>query len=264
MQLSLDAACGCDIGKVRTNNEDNFYFNGETLEMENPGLVSPFHRRFNQNTIFFGIFDGMGGAEDGQVAAFLAARSFRRDCQGIKNTEMLSESFFFRAVEHMNDSVYLEAGQKKNNMGSTAVLLGFCADALYVCNVGDSRAYRLRDDRLVQITIDHVETIPPYLKGSRRRKARLSQCIGISPDELRLDPYIMQGIAKRGDIYLLCSDGLTDMVDDSLIAEILNSGEDACICVQRLVQTALDRGGRDNTTAIVVKVLDISEDSNEN
>jgi protein phosphatase len=264
MPLCLDAACDCNIGKIRTNNEDNFYFNGETLEMENPGLVSPLHRHFDRNTVCFGVFDGMGGAEDGQIASFIAARSFQKDCQSIENIEMLSESFFCRTVEHMNDLVCLEAETKKSNMGCTAVMLGFCMDALYVCHVGDSRVYRHRDNRMVQITLDHVEALPPFMQKSRNRKPHLSQCIGISPDELKLDPYIMQGIAKPGDIYLLCSDGLTDMVDDSLIEEILSAGENAYVCVKRLVRTALENGGRDNTTVIVVKVLDISEDNNEN
>jgi len=242
------------MGRVRTNNEDNFCFGGVTLEQENPGLVAPLSALLHEESICFGVFDGMGGAADGQVASYLSAQAFRRDGLSLENGGEVDEDFFLAAVEHMNTQVVREAERRNNNMGSTAVMLGLRGDTVYVCNVGDSRAYRLREDRLAQITMDHVEELTPAMTAGGR-KARLSQCIGIPPEEMTLEPYIARGTAREGDIFLLCSDGVTDMLADGEIGAILRSGQSALDCVERLVDGALRRGGRDNTTAIVIRVL---------
>lgn len=248
MRFELEAACGSSIGRLRTNNEDNFFFGGETLAQENDGCRPPLFARFPSDAVCFGVFDGMGGADDGQVASWLAAQSFRMDQRDAAADEQLSEDFFRGAVEHMNTAVCAEAAARRNHMGTTAVMLGFCMDRAFVCNVGDSRAYRLREGRFSQLSMDHVS-----LRMYTRRKPPLSQCIGLPPEELLIEPYIAELGVLAGDVYLLCSDGLTDMVPEDAIAEILTES-DAGECVKRLIQTAEENGGRDNITVIVVKV----------
>lgn len=259
MQFCLEAACGCNTGRIRKKNEDNYYFDSQILPLDNNGLTIPMYKRFEQDVVCFAVFDGMGGHADGHVASYLSANVFKHDCEKMEQGGMLSETFFTRAIVHMNESVCVEAQKLKNNMGSTAVIIGFCDDMLYICNVGDSRAYRYRKNRLLQITMDHVEDIPPFMRSSKRNKPRLSQCIGISPEELTIEPYVAQGMIKADDIFLLSSDGLTDMVTEEEIGKILSSGRDAGVCVQMLIDKALEHGGRDNVTVIVVRVQEIKE-----
>ena len=255
MAFMLDAACGCNIGKLRTNNEDNCYFNGQTLPENNPGIPGLWHGCFREETVCFGVFDGMGGEEDGQLASFLAAQSFASDCRQTNAGAIRSGSLFMHAVTNMNIAVYSEAERRGNKMGTTAVLMGVCSGTAIFCNVGDSRAYRFRDGRLMQISKDHLETFLPFARGVRVRKARLSQCIGISPEELALEPHYVRDVLRDGDRYLLCSDGLTDMLSADAIRAVLEENSDVCAAVQRLIECALENGGKDNVTALLVKAI---------
>lgn len=254
MDFYLEASCGCNVGRLRKNNEDNFYFNGQILPQENKGIDIPMCQRVNQETVCYAVFDGMGGEADGQIASYLAANTFQKDCESIERGGLLSESFFSSVVNHMNNAVYLKAEQLNNHMGTTAAMIGFCEDSIYLCNIGDSRIYRFRQGRLTQISMDHTESIPPFLRNSANRKPRLSQCIGISPEELVLEPYIAQGSAKMDDIYVISSDGMTDMLSEQEILNILNNTENVVTCVEKLIDKSLMNGGKDNVTVIVIKV----------
>ena len=256
MQFELEAACLCDMGRIRKNNEDNFYFDRQILDEDNAGLNEPLCLHASEGAVCFAVFDGMGGHADGQTAAHLAARVFQRDCIPVERSKMLSETFFSTAVRHMNDTVCIEAERLNNNMGTTAVILGFCEESVYLCNVGDSRAYRFRQGQMTQISIDHTEVIPPFLRTARHKKPRLSQCIGISSEELLLEPYLAQGAIESGDVFLLCSDGLSDMVMPDEISRVLGSGQNADECVRALIELALSHGGKDNITVIVIRVLE--------
>lgn len=255
MKFHLEAACGSNVGKIRQNNEDNLYFDGETLTLEHDGSVAFRHGTFGKLPVCFGVFDGMGGVEDGQVASFLAARSFAADCGGLDAGQPLTEAFFENAVTRMNESVCVEADVRGNHMGTTAVMAGFSGNRVYICSVGDSRAYRLRGGRLTQISVDHVEKLPPAPANMRRRKPRLTQCIGIPADELRLEPFLFSDSPKKGDVYLLCSDGLTDLVPDFELRLLLTGKGDVRTKAEILINRALAVGGRDNITLVLIQVL---------
>lgn len=254
MHFILEAACGSDVGKIRQNNEDNYFFDNKVREIDDSEFIKPVCKTFDGDAVCFGVFDGLGGADDGQIASYLAANVLKNDFEHVENTGMMSEAFFNNSVVHMNEKVCVEASGRKNKMGTTFVGACFCENRVYLCNVGDSRAYRLRDDALVQISKDHVEEIPPFMRGKRGVKAPLSQCIGTPVEELLIEPYVVQGEVKKGDIYLFCSDGITDMLTDEQIYTILTKCKDSDISVQMLINTALSHGGKDNATAIVVEV----------
>lgn len=257
MGLIINAACGSEIGYIRSNNEDNCYFNGYYLEENNKGISPPWFQCFQSGTMCFGVFDGMGGIDDGQTASYLAVKSFASDCRVIGENGLLSESFFSGAISHMNTAVNYEANHRKTKMGTTAVLAGFCDDKMYVCNVGDSRIYRFRNGVLTQLSIDHIEAIPPFLKEKKHIKARLNQCIGLPQDEIILEPYIATGVIQANDIYLLCSDGLTDMLSNLQIRQIIAEIKDVGVAVNCLIKAALEAGGRDNITVVVLQVVDL-------
>ena len=91
--------------------------------------------------------------------------------------------------------------------------------------------------------------------GKSTKKAPLTQHLGINPEDFLIEPYIAKGELKRGDQYLLCSDGLTDMLTNLEIDEIMSSTDTAGDCVQKLIDAALEKGGKDNVTAIVCRIF---------
>lgn len=249
MGYLVQAACGCHTGKIRKNNEDNFFFDGRCLEQENNGLKHPVCMEADlKNGFCVAVFDGMGGENFGEQASFAAARRMQFIERKFADFFLPERKYLERLTAQLNEAVVEEQqNMRTERMGSTMVCLYFSGKRVYVCNVGDSRAYRLRDGEFLQLSKDHIETIP----GREAKKAPLTQHLGINPDEMQIDPYIARGELKQGDMYLLCSDGLTDMLTNFEISDIMLNSADAESCVQELIQAALEHGGRDNITAIV-------------
>jgi len=254
LKLEIEAAFDSDVGRHRDRNEDNCYFDGAVMKLEHEGPPAPLYKAFEPDGVFFAIFDGMGGVEGGELASYLAGRVFQEACTGTAHRAMLSETFFHQAVKKMNDAVCAEARQRGNQMGTTFVSFAFCEETVWVCNVGDSRAYRLRDGELTQLSTDDVG----YAVRAGKRKAGLTQCIGAPAMQLQPEAHLLAGRTRAGDVYLLCSDGLTDMVPLEQIAAVLRSTENAATCAQKLVDHALDLGGHDNVTVIVMRVTEIT------
>lgn len=253
MKFTIEAACGCHTGKVRKNNEDNFYFDGKCLEQEHSGLKYPACMESSlKGGLSFAVFDGMGGENFGEIASYAAARQMQLTERTLADFFIPERKYLERVIEQLNDAVV--NAQKEmctDRMGATMVSLYFSGRYVYVCNLGDSRAYRLRDGEFLQISEDHVEKLP----GREHRKAPLTQYLGFNIEEIQLEPYIAKGELKKGDVYVLCSDGLTDMLTNFEISDILLKSRDMESCVQQLIQSALDCGGRDNITAIVCRVI---------
>lgn len=252
MLFSIESACLCNTGKIRKNNEDNFYFDGRCLEADNKGLKHPvMMRKVLRREQFVAVFDGMGGENYGELAAFAAASCMQTTALKLNSFFVPEKKFLNDMCECLNEAVVEKAKELcTDRMGTTMVALCFSLDYVYVCNVGDSRAYRLRDGEFLQVSKDHVEK----REGKNEKKAPLTQHLGIDPEEFLIEPYIAKGELKRGDQYLLCSDGLTDMLTNLEISEIMRSTASAEACVQTLVDSALEKGGRDNVTAIVCRV----------
>ncbi len=250
--MEIEAAFDSDVGRHRTRNEDNCYFNGAVMKLEHEGPPAPLYKRFEPDGVFFAIFDGIGGIEGGEVASYLAGRAFQEICTRTEHRWMLSETLFHQLVDRIHAAVCEEAQQRGSRMGTTFVSFAFCEESVFVCNVGDSRAYRLRDGVLAQLSLDDVSAAD-RLDG---KKPGLTQCIGAPARDLRLEPHILQGRVRIGDVYLLCSDGLTDMVSQQEIAEVLRSSSPPDVCTQKLVDLALDRGGHDNVTVMVLRITE--------
>ncbi len=251
MQYILDAACLCSTGRVRKNNEDNFYFDGRCLEAENDGLKHPVTMtRTLRREVCVAIFDGMGGENYGEYASFAAAECMQSMTRSLKDYFIPERKFLERTCMKINEAVVARQQELCTEyMGSTMAALYFSHGFVYVCNLGDSRAYRLRDGEFMQLSVDHVEN-----RGGQK-KAPLTQHLGISPEDYLIEPYIAKGALRSGDQYLLCSDGLTDMLKNIEIADIMSKTASAEECAQKLVDAALEKGGRDNVTAIVCRIL---------
>jgi protein phosphatase len=252
MIFQLSAACGCSIGRVRKNNEDNFYFDGSSLPEENRGLSGCIVRKaYLEKEVLFGVFDGMGGEEYGEKASFAAAETAKAKADIGRRYAIGSRAFLTQLSHEMNRAVCER--QKElyvTRMGTTAAMLLFVPDEVYACNLGDSRIYRLRDNELSQVSVDDVERVPEGV----HRKAGLTQFLGIPEDELALEPHIVKCELKRGDVYLICSDGVTDMIPNLELCMILREHISVKQTVEHLIRRALQNGGHDNTTAIVIRI----------
>ncbi len=256
MAYQIDAACGCSIGRRRTNNEDNFIFDNRILPKENRGLKAAVAARQQlKRELIYGVFDGMGGESYGEEASFLAAAVAKNSEKQLADFIYPPRRYLTDLIQRMNDAVCKKSEELgSGRMGSTAVLLYLNERYAYICNVGDSRAFRLHESGLQQISQDHTDAAFLAQQGIAGRKPSLTQHLGIWPEEMILEPYVAKGELEAGDQYLLCSDGLTDMVSNVDICAIMKEAPDAGTCVDRLIGAALEAGGRDNVTAIVVRI----------
>lgn len=259
MKFKIEAACGCNTGRRRNNNEDNFCFNQLILPLENDGLKSTIAIDMPlKGEQIYGVFDGMGGESYGEEASYLAALT-------AKECEKHSAGFFYSPkrylkdlIEKMNEAVCARSKDlDSGRMGSTAVMAYLRGKSLYICNVGDSKAFCLRGGEFLQISEDHTDE--KFLAEQRitNRKPRLTQHLGIWPDEMMIEPYIVEKRMYPGDQYLLCSDGLTDMVNYEEICAIMKKHPDSPSCADALVEKALENGGKDNVTVIVIRIKEL-------
>lgn len=237
-------------------------------------------------TIGFVILaDGMGGYNAGEIASEMAVLSITAELKESQLLPTSSSSLDFDlhrhnklpidvlmtdAVAHANSAIY-EASQKYPHcagMGTTLVLGLFANNKFMVGHIGDSRVYRLRHQMLMQVTEDHSLLQEQINAGMMTvEQARFSanrnlvtRALGIDRDvELELNELDVE----IGDIYLLCSDGLTDLVGDMDIQAILNAyASNLTEAASVLVRMANDNGGRDNISVILIKVKDAFEDKN--
>ena len=191
----------------------------------------------------FGVFDGMGGEECGEIASFLAAKKAEEFKPGEDLTADLR-----KYCSDANGSICRYAEDHSVfSMGTTAAILAFDEKEIMLCNIGDSKIFRLSDGKMDQISYDHVAI------SAFGTKPPLSQNLGIPPEEMIISPYFSKGTYHDGDVYLICSDGLTDMVKNDVIAQIVfdNPLDKA---IELLVSTALENGGKDNVTAILLRI----------
>ena len=251
----LEAACGSHVGKIRTNNEDIFYFSGTYLAVVNLGLsqVVGFSRLLKSG-ICLAVFDGMGGGDYGEVASYEAASSMK---------ELLKTAGAYSFVHEFLESLCLEMNErvvakqkelKSSHMGSTVAGFYLYKDVLYSFNLGDSRVYCLRGNQLMQLSMDHTDA--EYLKAHniQGRRPRLTQHLGIDPEMLRLEPYVVKVDMRKGDRFLICSDGLTDMLFEEEMKEIMLRYKNEKKCTEALINAALEKGGRDNVTVITARI----------
>lgn len=245
MAYKVEYFCVSHTGKCRKNNQDNFYCNGEYLYFRNNGLSKILHgEKTIKDISVFGVFDGMGGEECGEMASYLAAECIAGYEFGKKDPE--DELIAYCRAANADICRYTEE-QKLSSMGTTAAILLLDKKRIYLCNVGDSKVFYMSDNKLQQISRDHV-----YLP-MHGQKPPLSQNLGIPESELWISPYTASGAYRDGDVYLICSDGLTDMVEESELSYLL-AMKDRKQAAQQMLQRALDNGGRDNISFIILYI----------
>lgn len=246
MKYRISYSCLSHIGNCRKTNQDCFLCASNCIYSGAKGNeTEEIHGSINasENHIF-GVFDGMGGEECGEIASYLAAEAASKFIMNGLPQEILKT-----ICDKANTEIYEYALTNSiGTMGTTAALLLFAKKEICLCNVGDSKIFRCSKGSLVQISQDHVYSLS--IKG----KPPLTQYLGIPPSEMEVHPYFSIGSYQEGDIYLICSDGLTDMVSTERIADILAS-RPFINAANDLLSEALTNGGRDNITIIVCKII---------
>lgn len=257
MEYQIEYAYTSHMGKLRENNEDNFWCCGDSLRADNKGLEEVRGGTILQTEKpLLAVFDGMGGESCGEIAAFLAADACGRHYRqySVETAPGKVEDFLVESCRNMNQAVCAYAAENRiGSMGTTVAMMGFDRDAIVACNLGDSRIYQSYPGSFLQISTDHV------MKNITFGKAPLTQYIGIPEGTITLEPSVIRVDAFCGVRYLLCSDGVTDMLTDKEIREILDDEEsDVKEAVERLLARALEKGGRDNVTIILCEIQEQS------
>lgn len=254
-------SCRSDVGLVRKNNEDNFYCNGETLNQE-----KIFLNGTAENPCIFAVCDGMGGEEHGELASLITVQTLCDYAEKIKsaalskNKNNLDEAVQF-FISKANSKICKIMRENSFRMGTTLALVVISSDLVMAYNIGDSRIYKIQNGVLSQISEDHTVAEQKIKMGlltrkeARHDKSRhvLTRCLGIFEDEMILTPDIISPFnIENGLRLLLCSDGLTDMLSDPQIHDILLANNDSQYAVNTLVASALQNGGRDNITCLII------------
>lgn len=237
--MHIECGARSDQGRIRTSNED-------------------FYVADIQNGIFL-VADGMGGHAAGEIASRMTAEKVRTILSENSSLPGIAERLQL-AVQQANTTVYDTQRDQADyrGMGSTLTVLTFTADGYHIAQVGDSRAYLLRNGELTQLTEDHSLVWPLYKSGmitkeaiSRNpRKNLITRSIGTQP---QVEADLQSGPIAERDLFLLCSDGLTDVLSDADICHILlTGGNDVQQLSDFMISAANNGGGPDNVTAVVV------------
>ena len=228
------------------------------------GLSHPGRRRRRNEDAWvchpplFAVADGMGGARGGEIASRVAATALGEDVDGSGEARVVA------LIQEANRQVYERAREDSDasGMGTTITVALFEDGVVWVGHVGDSRAYLIRDRKVDQLTEDHslvaelVRTgrLSPEEAETHPQRSVITRALGTDPD---VDVDVFSVEAKPGDLFLICSDGLTAMVDDATILDTVEGQrDDLDVVAKELVAAANRNGGEDNITVVFFEVLD--------
>jgi PPM family protein phosphatase len=244
LRVAQDSFAKTDTGRQRRSNED---------------------RVFEQSPLF-AVADGMGGARAGEVASKIVVDTFG-ESQGLPGSGSVEERLA-TVVREANARIHelAQADADRAGMGTTVTAAYVGDDAVSIAHVGDSRAYRWRDGKLERLTTDH--SLVEELKRRGRiteeeaeehpQKSVITRALG---PEAAVEVDTLTYPARPGDVFLLCSDGLTGMVPEDRIAEILAEAPDLGEAGQTLIREANERGGRDNITVVLFRLEEVAGDA---
>lgn len=246
--IELEISATSRVGCVRANNEDMILVGDCFIRNDE------FHTLVelkDKDRCMMAIADGMGGHNSGDVASSLSLHNlqfFFNDIPNGMNASEFNETIigWLDSVNHIIESKGLVDNSMKG-MGTTLVAFAYYDGDFYSLNCGDSRLYRFRDGQLSQLTTDHSLD---NMMGTVKRTSVITNCIGGGCKTSFFDIVQMTNDIRRGDVYLLCSDGLTDMLSDHRISVLLGNGADA----NQLCEAAIERGGLDNVSACRIDV----------
>lgn len=242
--MHFAVAAGSDVGRVRKGNEDSYYADA------------------NEHRGLFIVADGMGGHAAGEVASHMTVGIISGDLAELNDLESAHAfEVVTQAVRHANRAVFERTllEKEKHGMGTTVSVLLLADERFIIAHLGDSRIYLLRGGELRQLTHDHsmvqeqldAGLITPQEARNHRHSNVITRCIGMG---VSVDADVIDGDVQQGDVFLLASDGLTGMVEDWRLQQLLGSKLPPARIIDAMIEEANARGGVDNITAVVVRI----------
>ena len=246
--IEFDITSASRIGCVRRQNEDMILVDSHFVRNSDYATKALLK---SQDRYIIAVADGMGGHNRGDVASNDKLKNLQFYYHDLPMG--LGASEYYEAVVEWLDSINNfiaskgRADEQYQGMGTTLVALSYYCGDFYTVNCGDSRLYRFRDGQLTQLTTDHSLN---EMLGEEKHTNIITNCIGGGSTSSYADMIQITNDVKTGDLYMLCSDGLTDMVPDDKITELLAGGADA----NALCEAAIAAGGFDNVSTCVIKI----------
>jgi serine/threonine protein phosphatase PrpC len=254
VRLKIFYAAASDRGRVRKNNEDAF--------LADPALG------------IFAVADGMGGHAAGEIASRLALKTLQESLAEASRSQeaelspnqtaviSLSSALLVNGIRTANQAVFHSSQEKEEyrGMGTTVVAVYFVDSPPVVAHVGDSRLYRIRMKKIDQLTEDHSVIWEQYREGILPKEALsssplkniITRAVGMQPS---VDVDVRELEIEKGDLLLLCSDGLSDLVqDEELLRTVRDAPGDLNQACRDLVDLANRRGGKDNITVLLIQI----------
>lgn len=254
--LNIKYSGESNVGKKRANNEDNFSLNGK-IRSDVSENICRHSGSTSASKAIFAVCDGMGGDSFGEKASLAAVKElYAAKADEIREAARCS-------VHNANLNICDSIRESGKQSGTTLAALYIADNTAVCCNIGDSRVYLYRDEALKRLSVDHSKAQSMINMGvvseeeARNVKGghELTQHLGIFEDDMIIEPHFSEQIPlAEGDIFLLCSDGLTDMLTDDEIKELIAQNGDSTEICDRLINAALDKGGEDNVTVIILCV----------
>jgi protein phosphatase len=267
--MLIDYAAITHVGRVRKNNEDAYLVSA--LDGDEPLVngLGPMPQ-LCQAGILAAVADGMGGAASGEIAAREGLASIAVNLFGHWGrfpAHQASEKALLRALKHAVEEAssailrYADTERASRGMGSTLTAAVIWKGHAYIAQVGDSRAYVFRKPRLVQITEDQTLVrqmiasgqITPEEARTHPQRSMITQALGCP---VPIQAVVSRVALRRGDRLLISSDGLHGELSETFIADVLMDSPSAGLCLERLAEAALARGGRDNLTGLLLTLDD--------
>lgn len=254
-EKKLIVSVSSDTGTVRKNNQDNFYINGKFIENYTQKHITA-EGSFDEGV--FAVADGMGGESFGDVASDYAVRTlcdFKTEDGGINDENI------YDYVDKANNLICDEMRKRGQSIGTTIAIADIKDDTASFYNVGDSKCFLFRSGKVKQMTKDHsvvanlveMGVITPEQAKTDKRRHQLSQALGVFPEEFIISPFISEPVSlQSNDAVIICSDGLTDALDESMIADIIIRNENPFKVSDELVFSAMQNGSKDNVTVVVI------------
>ncbi|MGN0746495.1 MAG: PP2C family protein-serine/threonine phosphatase [Aristaeellaceae bacterium] len=261
--LMVNAAVISHMGCVRQNNEDNFYFDGDLMQDQAVNDGAMIQAQLRRQYHVFAVCDGMGGLTGGERASSIGVHALDRlnlHMQGPVLTRAIENYARQTSAAVCKDSITLgEEGRE----GTTLALLYLSGGKACAANVGDSRVYVQRMGKLFQVSTDHSPVFKMMKRGEINREQMrkhprgnvIELYLGMPPAKLPT-PFASQFTFDlcNKDRFLICSDGLSDLLTHAELQQLLNEKADPLEAARCLVMRALEMGGKDNTTCIVADV----------
>ena len=246
--MIIDISAASWTGRVRSQNEDMILVADRFIREDSLKTQAVVD---GDDRLLIAVADGMGGHNRGDVASSDTLHNLQYFFYDIP--ACLTAGDFNEAIvgwlESINNYVAAKgrADEQFKGMGTTLVSFAYYNGNFYSMNCGDSRLYRFNDHQLVQMTTDHSLS---NIDANEKHSNVITNCIGGGFNSSFIDMVQITSMVKSGDLFLLCSDGLTDMLDDAAISELLAQGADA----SALCSAAIEAGGIDNVSCCVITV----------